>query len=97
MNTQSVNTNQQLAGGLFQPGMLYEVKNGQITRRLRGGSVQFRSRSLWNGIAALGNESTTQDALNSVYEGEVWRKVSFRAPAVQLKDVDVIQLGRRYR
>jgi TldD protein len=96
MNTQNVTSNQQLAGGLFQPGMLFEVKGGQIIRRLRFGMVQFRSKTLWNNMTAVGNESTAQDAVNSIYEGEVWRTVAFRAPAVQLKEIDIIQPGRRY-
>jgi TldD protein len=94
LNARTVHTNQQLAGGLLQPEMLFEVKGGRITRRLRGGAVQFRSKVLWNGVTGVGNETTTYDALNPMFEGEVWRKVSFHAPALQFKEVDVIQLGR---
>jgi len=95
LTAREMNTNQQLAGGLLQPGLLFEIKQGRITRRLRGGVVQVRSKVLWGGIAAMGNETTVDAATSSTYETETQRTVSFQVPAVHFKSVDVIQLGRR--
>jgi predicted Zn-dependent protease len=89
-------SDQQVASGSFMPRMMYEVKNGQITRRLIGGCVQFATKNLWNGIAAMGDASTVQHYVHTGSVGETWSRtvLPVAAPSAQVSQVDVIQIGR---
>jgi len=89
-------SDQQVSGGAFGPYMMYEVKQGQITRRLRGGLMQFGTKSLWNGLATLGDASTVISEVNRSYIGETWiaKLLPVAAPAAHMRQVDIIQTGR---
>jgi TldD protein len=87
-----LHSDQQLTGGLLAPHMLYEVKNGAITRRLRG-SVQFGTKRLLKAISAVGDAGTLQHFVRRTYRGEVWSAsaVPVVAPAVQVAQLDALQ------
>jgi len=92
----SVSSDQQLSGGSFGPHMLFEVRNGQITRRLLGGMVQFRSRAFWKDLTMMGDASTVQSRMHTDYRGETYAKAvqPVLAPAARLASADIIQVGR---
>jgi TldD protein len=87
----------QLSGGTFTPVMLYEVKRGQITRHLRGGAVQFNTKRFWNSLTTLGDSSTLQSSTHVDYRGPMWVPATLPivAPAAQLRQLEVLQFGRR--
>jgi len=87
-----VQSDQQLATGFMVPdAMLFEVKRGRITRRLRGAAVQLATKKFWKALRTVGNASTVQNHVDTVYspDGTLWRDVS--APAIHAAGVDVIQ------
>jgi predicted Zn-dependent protease len=88
-----MDSDQQLAGGTFVPMMMFEVKRGQITRRLIGGAVQFRTIPFFRSIIALGDTSTCEDhALRTVIP-QTWERMTVPvvSPAVQVEHVDLMQ------
>jgi TldD protein len=88
-------SDQQLASGLCVPMAVFEVKRGQITRRVRGAALQFRTTKFWNAIAALGDATTQQHFVWDGVRGETWAETTLPvvAPAAQFRDVDVCQIG----
>jgi predicted Zn-dependent protease len=74
---------------------VFEVKRGQITRRVRGAALQFRTTKFWNAIAALGDATTQQHFVWDGVRGETWAETTLPvvAPAAQFRDVDVCQIG----
>jgi len=91
-----ISTDSQLAGGLLQPQMLFEVQRGTIVRRLRHGGIQFGTKTFWKGVAALGDTTTVLAAHHAELRGEMagWSSQVMHAPAALARQVDVIQIGR---
>lgn len=96
--TYSVNSDQQLASGSFSARMLYEVKRGRITRRLKGGAIQFSTKPFWKAIVAMGDTSTVQDCVHTDVRGTPWTStvLPIVAPAALLNQVDLIRMGRGF-
>jgi len=86
----------QLSGGMAYPAMLFEVKKGQITRRLLNGMVQVGTKSFLKSIAQLGGGRTMQQYLFESRRGESFARAfsSTYAPAVLLKQLDVMRLAK---
>jgi TldD protein len=95
--TDYISSDQQLASGSITPWMMYEVKKGQITRRLVGGGIQFGTKNFLNSITALGDASTVQHFKQTGSIGETWAQtvLPVAAPAARLGQVDVIQMEGR--
>jgi len=93
---QSASTDQQLSGGAVYPQSLFEVKKGQITRRLLSGVLQFRTKSFWRSVTACGDASTVQSRTHLDWRGETHSRATqpVWAPAVLVPNMDVIQIGR---
>jgi len=89
-----VMTNPQVSGGIFSPRMLFEVKNGQIVRRLRGGIVQFSVKTLAKQIVSLGDSSSVQCHVYQNWQGfnGAPRTTPVLAPAAHLTSLDVMQM-----
>jgi len=87
-----ITTDPQLNGGAFFPDMLFEIKNGVVTRRVLKAAVQFGTKHLWKNMTTVGDASTLDHGFSSRYiSPEVIATVSVRAPAAQFAQLDVIQ------
>jgi len=86
----------QLSGGAYTARMMFEVRKGQITRRLLDGVVQFRTKSVWKDIIALGDTHSMHCHAHVDWRGETMAKVvqPVTAPAARLAQLDMIQIGR---
>jgi len=92
-----VQSDPQLSGGAMWPNMVFEVKRGQITRRLQGVGVQFNTKSLWKNLKIVGDDSTTQNALRTRWL-DPWvdkSRLPILAPAVLLSQLDLIRRSAR--
>jgi TldD protein len=89
-----ISTDPQLAGGAFMPFMMFEVKNGRVVRRLKSSTVQFSTKQLWKDIVTLGDESTRQQHVQSLWRGDAWTPRPVSAPAAHLRQIDVISFPR---
>jgi TldD protein len=94
--TYYVSSDQQLSGGWWRPGMLFEVKRGTITRRLRDPGLQFSTKSLWKNLSAVGNASTTQPFVRSSARGQPTAVLTqlVTAPAGHVRELDLIRPTR---
>jgi len=94
----SVSSDQQLSGGSFSPQMLFEVKKGQITRRLLGGMAQFRTKSFWKDITMMGDSTTVQSRAHIDWRGETYAKAvqPVLSPAARVSSLDMLQIGRLF-
>jgi len=81
--------------GLLVPALCYEVKHGRVTRQLLGAGVQFASRKLWRGLTGVGDANTMESFTVMNWYGHPPTLVlqHVRSPAVQFKDVSVIDLA----
>jgi len=83
-------------GGMLSPMMMFEVKGGQLVRRVYGASLQFSTKKLFTSLKALGNASTRGEMTPTV----PWRymvgfpaheiQTSLSAPAALYHGVDII-------
>jgi TldD protein len=80
---------QQAAGGLLIPRMIYEVKRGQITRRLLHGAMQFNAKKFWNAITAVGGTTTQMNYTGGVSRGKTWSTLPVVAPAARVTQLDM--------
>jgi len=79
-------------GGRTFPMMMFEVKSGQLVRRLYGASLQFGTKKLFKSLKAVGNASTLGERTQQTWVGfpESWRETSLTAPAALYAGVDVL-------
>jgi TldD protein len=84
-------SDQQLTSGAFYPYMLYEVKKGQITRRLRHGAVQFSTKKFWKSVTAFGDASSVQSYIRNGANGQPWVPTiqPIMAPAAHFQELNV--------
>lgn len=85
-----------VTGFLPAPALqLFEIRRGQIVARIRGSTaVRFKTRSLLQGLIALGDVNTTQSHEQCrEMKGIPWTSSSWgvEAPAGLLKEIDVVQ------
>jgi len=78
-------------GGILRPMMMFEVKGGQLARRLFGASLQFSTKKLFAGLKVLGNASTLGEATHGRHTGfaKTSNLTSMRAPAALYAGMDV--------
>jgi len=83
---------QQGAGGALIRGLLFEVRDGEIRRRLIGARLEFSTKKLLRTIPALGGSSSVATASHFLTGGLPWNatRSTLRAPAVILKDVNIV-------
>lgn len=83
----------QLMGGAMYPTCVFEVKRGQITRRLRNVVVQFSTKKLWRAISVVGDASSVQVNDCEMIRGQPWTEVlqPVSAPAAYLRELDVFR------
>jgi TldD protein len=84
-------SDQQLTSGSFYPYMLFEVKKGQITRRLRHGAVQFSTKKFWKAVTTLGDASSVQAYVRNGVNGQPWVPTiqPIMAPAAHIQELNV--------
>jgi hypothetical protein len=72
--------------------MLFEVRRGQIVRRLIQARLQFSTRKLFKGILAVGGASTVAPAVQEMTDGvpPSPQVLMATAPAVYLHDMNVV-------
>jgi len=79
-------------GGMLYPMMMFEVKGGQLVRRVYGAALQFSTKKLFTALKAVGNASTLGETTHGKHVGfpanYVW--TSLRAPAALYAGIDVI-------
>jgi len=91
-----VGTDQQLAGGSLIPRMLYNVKQGQITHRLRGAALRFSTKRFWKSLTHVGDATTVQQYMQSDLRSDgTWTMLPIAAPAALVHQLDVAQVGGR--
>jgi len=92
--TTHVVSDQQLANSACYPNLLFEVKHGRITRRLRHAGMQFSTKRLWQSLTTVGDATTAQCRLHQSTVDQPWAKVkqAITAPAAHFREIDVIQL-----
>jgi TldD protein len=80
------------AGGTLFPKMLFEVRRGQIVRRLVSARLQFSTRKLLKGIVAVGGASTVAPASLETTDGvpPSPQMQMATAPAMHLHDINVV-------
>jgi predicted Zn-dependent protease len=90
--TSWVMTDQQCAGATIFPNMLFEVKRGQIVRRLVDMHVTVTTKKFWMGLLALGDASTVRLGVQEEYDGPPWSEVTrvTAAPAAHFKEADIV-------
>ena len=91
------NSDQQLTSGAFYPAMLFEVKKGQITRRLKHGSVQFGTKKFWKSVTTLGDASSVQACIRNAASGQPWVPTiqPIMAPAAHIQELNVTAIEDR--
>jgi len=91
-----ITSDQQFASAWFKPAMVYEVKRGQITRRLTNGAVQLGTKRFWQSLTTVGGASSVQETTHSDTRGEppVDTVVPISAPAIRLRQLDLTFLER---
>jgi len=91
-----VSSDHQLVGGSFYPPMIFEVKKGKITRRLKNAGLQFSTKTLWKSITAVGDANTVQIHTRHTSHGQPASVLSqvVAAPAAHVREINLIQLGR---
>jgi len=79
-------------GRTVSPMMMFEVKGGQLVRRLYGASLQFGTKKLFKSLKALGNASTLGENTRQTYMGLPPRRMetSVAAPAALYTGIDVL-------
>jgi predicted Zn-dependent protease len=91
-----VASDQQLSSGsIFVTGVMFEIANGKIVRRVEGNGIEFSTAKLWKSLAAIGDVSTMRDFGDNTWglpKGQPWRGAaqSATAPAGLFKDVNVV-------
>jgi predicted Zn-dependent protease len=87
-----VMSDSQGAGGTLFPNMLFEVRRGQIVRRLIQARLQFSTRKLLQGIVAVGGVSTVAPAVLGRTDGvpPSPQLLMATAPAMHLHDINVV-------
>jgi TldD protein len=82
-------------GGRTFPMMMFEVKGGQLVRRLYGASLQFSTKKLFKSLKAVGNASTLGERTQRAYMGfpESLCATSLTAPAALYAGVDVLNIS----
>jgi TldD protein len=83
---------QQLASGSITGGMMFEVSNGKIVRRLKDMQLHFNTRSFLKAISAIGDMSTVRHEDVYTSKGMPWdgSRQSATAPAALFKEVNVV-------
>jgi len=89
-----VKSDQQLSNGWLLPMGIYEVKRGQLVRRLIDGAVQFSTRRFFRGLTGVGGPATRRDSVHIGTRGEggVPTTLPISTPAVHVAQLDVISL-----
>jgi predicted Zn-dependent protease len=79
-------------GGRFVPGMLFEVRKGQVMRRLVSTHLEFATRKLFKDIIAVGGAETRDTVTCRSFSGvpPVYATQAVTAPAVQCRDVNLV-------
>ena len=80
-------------GGYLTPGMLFEVKHGTITRRIRGARLMFTTKRLFPTLTAVGDTSTCQTPwYYRDLPGLPWQEamLGITAPAGLYHNMDVV-------
>jgi len=82
----------QSAGGVIFPDILFEIKNGRITRRILNTRLEFGTKKFFKQLTAIGGPTTMRTIKNDSYSGVPWGMVtqSVAAPAVHVQGVDIL-------
>ena len=93
----TAHSDQQLTSGSFYPAMLFEVKKGQITRRLKHGAVQFGTKKFWKSVTTLGDASSVQACIRNAANGQPWVPTiqPIMAPAAHVQELNVTAIEDR--
>jgi TldD protein len=81
-----------------EDGLIFEIKRGQIVRRVIGNALQVRPAPFWRSLlVALGDKRTVSTSSFKVNKGMPWRSAwhSAAAPAGLFKDVPVVSTESR--
>jgi len=78
-------------GGILYPVMMFEVKGGQLVRRLYGASLQFSTKKLFTSLKAVGNASTVGETTTRRAVGFPHNSIdsSLTAPAALYAGMDI--------
>jgi len=87
----------QCSGGTIFPDVAFEVRNGNITRRLGNFRLEFSTRTLLKNVVAIGGASTAETKAHNLYGGTPVTSTSqaIDAPAAQIRDVNIVSNVRR--
>lgn len=82
-------------GGMLDPLMMFEVKGGQLVRRVYGASLQFSTKKLFTALKAVGNASTMGETTHERSVGFPATRIltSLMAPAALYGGMDVVTHG----
>jgi TldD protein len=82
---------QQHSSGIVMPTLLFAIRNGRITHRLVGATVEFSTKKLWKELVAIGHPSTAETTLNGQYGGVPIAPTmhTVTAPAVHIHEANV--------
>jgi predicted Zn-dependent protease len=85
-------TDQQCASATIMPNLLFEVRRGQILRRITNAHIAVTTKKLWAGLLAVGNASTLRTAITDDFVGPPWQSVSHAvtAPAAHFHAADIV-------
>jgi TldD protein len=90
------NSDQQLSSGAIYP-QLFEVKKGQITRRLRNAVIQFSTKKFWKSVTTMGDASSVEAYVSNGVNGQPWAPTiqPIMAPAAHMQELNVTALEDR--
>jgi TldD protein len=93
-----VSTDQQLASGNVNGGVMLEIDRGQIVGRIARNGLEFSARALWKALAGLGDVTTVRTCDMLLHKGQPWIHApqTSTAPAGIFSGVNVIATGRRF-
>jgi TldD protein len=85
------------AGDVQAGGMLFEIAQGKIVRRIKQMALQLHTLPFLKGMTAVGGTQTVCDTAAFISKGLPWQTAykGTTAPAVLFKEVDAITVGNR--
>jgi TldD protein len=85
------------AGDVQAGGMLFEIAQGQIVRRIKQTALQLHTLPFLKGMTAIGGAQTVCDTAAFTSKGMPWQTAykGTTAPAALFKEVDAITVGNR--
>jgi len=88
---------QSVSGGILRRGtVMLAIERGAVTHRVGGAALQFKTKTFWKNVTALGDSGTVEtNTRYSTYgvPGSLLTE-TMRAPAASVSAVDIIQLPK---